>query len=168
MHNVQVRPFARNMLLYSIAAIVLVLLFLIWRPLSIHVPEPIRSVPPDVRAVISDFTHTEELEYASFSVQGGRAVQRGKTLLGLRVTAVNTTLFYNIKGAMRSAQGELLRFNASDASWEMDSSRPLLLEKNIDIVLRGTRLRQIKKAWLHLREGTLVVQNGKTIEYSLR
>ncbi len=164
----QVIRFTRHLLLYSIVTLVILLLILIWRGLSSRTQHIPPSAPPDVRAVISEFRHTEELQYGAFSVQGKRAVQRGKSLLGLRVTAAKTTLFDNIKGSIRSPEGELFIFSASSALWDMDINRPLVLDKDIYIVIRGTALRQVKRAWLHLREGTVVVQNEKTTEYSLR
>lgn len=142
--------------------------FAIWRDGSSRTGSSLfKAPPPDVVAVMQEFDYREELPYATLSVKGRRGVQRGKRMLGLRTSVVKVTSFDQLEGRLIVPTGELLRFSAAEAVWELNRNAPLELLKQVSIDLRGVKLPKVQRALLYPREGLLVVYGDQRRTYQL-
>jgi hypothetical protein len=120
----------------------------------------VRTLPEDVESVLTSFTYSQESEDGKMAISGKRVVRRGRRLLGLRSNLVKMNFIEEIKGTLRTPKGTT-RFAASDAEWDADSSRPLLLKRDVSVTVNGESLTQVKNAKIYLKRGVMEVNDGR-------
>jgi len=157
----------RSGLFVALIGMIAAMIISIWLGSSGQQQITIKAPPPDVTAVMQHFAYSEELSYATLSVQGRRGVQRGKRMLGLRLTAAQTTNLEQIAGTLTNQAGEVLQFSAASATWDIQRNAPLELQRQVVLILRGSRLGNVQRALLYLREGQLVVYADQRRVYQL-
>lgn len=123
-----------------------------------------RALPDDVEAVLTSFGYSEADEQVRIKISGKRAVRRGRRLLGLRSNLVKTNFIEQISGTVQSAKGTTT-FAAARGEWDADSSRPLLLKKEVSLTVCGKPLAGVKSARIYLKSGVIEIDDGRSYSF---
>jgi len=125
------------------------------------------KLPDDVDTVMEGYRFSSTVGDIQVSVRGRRIVRRGRQVLGLRSNLVKTNFYEDVAGTLRAKKGTL-SFSSSAAEWNSRVSQPLILKKNVFLIVNGKRLSKVKSARIHCEQALLEVDSGKTEMYHLK
>lgn len=127
---------------------------------------PLPALPPDVAGKIEEYRFSEEIAGRRIEISGRRAVNRGRSFLGLRSTVARATFLDTLSGRWRFPGGEV-EFRAAAAEWGLSESAPLVLRKGVSVRLNGRALADVASARLFLAKGVLETYGEKKRVYRL-
>uniref|UniRef100_A0A831UA30 Lipopolysaccharide ABC transporter, periplasmic protein LptC n=1 Tax=Geobacter metallireducens TaxID=28232 RepID=A0A831UA30_GEOME len=125
------------------------------------------GLPPDVAGMMEGYRFNEEIAGRRIEISGRRAVNRGRSFLGLRSTVARATFLDTLSGSWRFKGGEV-RFRADAAEWGLSHGAPLVLRKGVSVRLNGGALDDVASARLFLTEGVLETYGEKKRVYRLK
>jgi hypothetical protein len=117
-------------------------------------------LPDDVEGVMNSFSYSEATDEVRIKISGKRVVRRGRRLLGLRSNLVKTNFIDQLTGTIRTSKGTTT-LSAAQAEWDAESSRPLLLKKNVTVTINERPLPRVKHARVFLKSGLIEVDDGR-------
>lgn len=127
---------------------------------------PLPDLPPDVAGKMEVYRFNEEIAGRRIEISGRRAVNRGRSFLGLRSTVARATFLDTLSGRWRFPGGEV-EFRADAAEWGLSDSAPLVLRKGVSVRLNGRALADVASARLFLAKGVLETYGEKKRVYRL-
>ncbi len=125
------------------------------------------KIPNDVVRLIEKYTYRENDKGVDINISGDRVVYRGKKMMGLRSNVVKGTFFETIKGVLRS-QNALIEFSASDADWDLSSTSPLTLTRNVAVSFNNKQIDGVKQARIYFSQGILETTGSKKEVFRFR